>query len=474
MKPGTPVVAIFDIRKTNKKFLLFDRDYHVVYETAAAFEPALDDEGEPCENLPVLATWMKQALDEALFDKRFHIKALNFSAYGASFVHLDKRGIPATPLYSYLKLYPENLLHTFYEKYGDKESFALATASPPLGMLNSGLQLYWLKHHKPALFKKIKCSLHLPQFCSYLFTNKPHAEMTSIGCHTALWDFRRKEYHNWVLQEDLHKLFPPVSPTSTKMDIPLGKYRFCAGIGIHDSSAALIPYLSSVPDPFLLLSTGTWSISLNPFNEEALTAGDLNKDCLSFMSPDGKPVKASRLFLGNEHDYYEKKIATYFGKDASYHKSINFDKKIVQKLLYENNSRKKFIPQTMDVGGYLSFKKSKTVDLSLFQSYEEAYHQLNIDLIAMQAMAMETAMGNTAIGKIYITGGFCENTIFVQLLACRFPDTKVYTAPMKEASALGAALIMHNSWNDSKETHNLLNFERYPPQKDIAILQYAF
>ena len=36
------------------------------------------------------------------------------------------------------------------------------------------------------------------------------------------------------------------------------------GAGLHDSSAALIPYLSAFREPFILLSPGTWCISLNP------------------------------------------------------------------------------------------------------------------------------------------------------------------------------------------------------------------
>jgi sugar (pentulose or hexulose) kinase len=474
MKTGMPVVAIFDIGKTNKKFLLFDREYHVVYETGTILEPSHDDDGEACENLPALSAWMKQTLDDTLFDKRFYIKALNFSSYGASFVHLDKRGLPATPLYSYLKSYPEDLLQTFYGTLGDKETLALETASPSLGMLNSGLQLYWLKHKKPALFKRIKQSLHLPQYCSYLLTNKAHSEMTSIGCHTTLWDFRKKEYHSWVKQENLHGLFPAISPTDTKMDLPLGKHRFCAGIGIHDSSAALLPYLSSIPEPFLLLSTGTWSVTFNPFNDEPLTIAELSKDCLAYMSPEGKPVKASRLFLGNEHTYYEKKIATYFGKDARYHKTVKFDKQLVQKLLLENNVRKKFFPQTMEVSGYVAFKKSKMMDFSLFKSYEEAYHQLNIDLVVMQAMAIETVMGNTPIRKMYISGGFSDNALFVQLLASRFPEINVFTASMNEASALGAALLMHNCWNSTQPARDLFTLKQYPAMKDVAILHYVF
>lgn len=470
MKTGIPVIAIFDIGKTNKKFLLFDRNYTIVYERNTCIEEVTDEDGDPCENLPALLSWIKQTLDDALFDSCYHIKALNFSAYGASLVHLDKRGSPVAPLYSYLKPFPESLLSQFYTTYGNREQFALATASPPLGMLNSGLQLYWLKHHKPETFKKIKCSLHLPQFCSYLITNRAGSEMTSIGSHTALWDFQKNTYHQWIYKENLSKLLPPIYPAHYKMDIPLGKYKFCAGIGIHDDSAAFIPYLITEKEPFLVLSTGTWNIAFNPFNEAPLTTQELNKDCLAYMSREGKPVKASRLFLGNEHDHHLKKIATYFSKNSEYHTTIKFDKMLVQKLLHENNKRKKFLPQTIELHKYFSFKKHKAVDLSLFTSYEEAYHQLNIDLVAMQAVAIEMVIGNLPIKKLFVTGGFRDNPLFIQLLASRFPDIKVYTASMREGSAFGAALCMHTCWNEAREIHNELHVCQ--PQRDIAMIQY--
>ncbi|MEI9908230.1 MAG: hypothetical protein WDO71_00265 [Bacteroidota bacterium] len=63
------------------------------------------------------------------------------------------------------------------------------------------------------------------------------------------------------------------------------------GAGLHDSSAALIPYLSSFQEPFILLSTGTWCISLNPFNHSQLSDYELDKDCLCYLSYEGKPVK---------------------------------------------------------------------------------------------------------------------------------------------------------------------------------------
>ena len=92
-----------------------------------------------------------------LKSKEYDVKAINFSTYGASFVYLDENGEPLTPLYNYLKEYPQTLKAAFYAKYGGEEKISLETASPVLGSLNSGMQLYRLKNERPALFDSAFC-----------------------------------------------------------------------------------------------------------------------------------------------------------------------------------------------------------------------------------------------------------------------------------------------------------------------------
>jgi hypothetical protein len=40
-----PVIAIFDIGKTNKKFFLFDESYEVVYEKSTKLPEITDEDG---------------------------------------------------------------------------------------------------------------------------------------------------------------------------------------------------------------------------------------------------------------------------------------------------------------------------------------------------------------------------------------------------------------------------------------------
>jgi len=143
-----PVIAIFDIGKTNKKFFLFNEDYKIVEEYSKNFLEIQDEDGFACEDIQALSNWIINTLDQFLQSETYDIKAINFSAYGASFVHIDKTGNPVTPLYNYLKPYLPDTEEKFYQKYGSRETIAVETASPALGNLNSGFQLYALKYEK--------------------------------------------------------------------------------------------------------------------------------------------------------------------------------------------------------------------------------------------------------------------------------------------------------------------------------------
>ncbi|HSB94591.1 MAG TPA: FGGY family carbohydrate kinase, partial [Flavitalea sp.] len=147
-----PVIAIFDIGKTNKKRLLFNQQYDVIAEETIQFEEVTDEDGFPCDDLSRLTSWIQESFKMLLGDKTIEVKAVNFSGYGASFVYIDKSGKPIPPIYNYLKPLDPALQADFYNRYGGEAAFSRETASPVLGNLNSGMQLYRIKNEKPSLF----------------------------------------------------------------------------------------------------------------------------------------------------------------------------------------------------------------------------------------------------------------------------------------------------------------------------------
>jgi sugar (pentulose or hexulose) kinase len=351
-----------------------------------------------------------------------------------------------------VKAYPENLLRQFYDTYGGEAQFSVETASPVLGHLNSGMQLYWLKHHRPQAYKKIRHSLHLPQYVSYLLTKTVCSELTSIGCHTNLWNFRKQAYHAWVHQEGIIDKLPPVVPSTTMMQTVVGNDSYLVGVGMHDSSAALIPYLSSFHEPFVLISTGTWCISLNPFNNTPLTAAELSKDCLSYLTYQGLPVKASRLFAGNDHEQQVKRLALHFNKKPDYYKTVQPNPDFVQIATnMEQND------QTVDL------KKSTFAqrDLSQFATFEEGYHQLMRDIVAQQVVSTSLVLQGRPVKRIFVDGGFGKNGLFMQLLAANFPDMEVFAASVAQATALGVALAVHPAWNKKQHPSEIIDLKYY-------------
>lgn len=442
-----PAIAIFDIGKTNKKLFVFDEDYRILSEKTIRIPEARDEDGDPCEDLTSLIAWIGSSMRE--LTEKYTLNFVNFSTYGASFVHVGAEGNPVAPLYNYLKPHPTDLFSGFYSVYGGEREFSMITASPVLGNLNSGLQLYRLRKQRPEVFEKIHHSLHLPQFVSFLITGKAYSDITSIGCHTALWNFRQNHYHEWIYREGISEKLPPIFPCDEVIDTNWKGKPMKAGVGLHDSSAALIPYLATFDDPFVLISTGTWCISLNPFNSAPLTHEDLLNDCLCYLEYKGKPVKASRLFAGYEHETQVKRLAAHFLVQEDAYCAISFDPLVVADMSKQEDAA----PE-----GLYSFRNR---DLSSFRSYGEAYHRLMMDLMQAQLRSLQLVLQPGCTRKIFVDGGFQKNPVYMNLLASSLPDLEVYAASVGQATATGAAMAIHRYWNTKPLPENIVRTERY-------------
>ena len=90
-----PVIAIFDVGKTNKKRLLFNRQYQVISEESVQFEETTDEDGFPCDDLNRLTSWIRESFDALLADKRIDVKAVNFSGCVANFAACTSCSCPA-------------------------------------------------------------------------------------------------------------------------------------------------------------------------------------------------------------------------------------------------------------------------------------------------------------------------------------------------------------------------------------------
>ncbi len=449
------VMAVFDIGKTNKKVFLWNELYQIVFERQQNFNEIPDEDGFLGEDLPAVRLWMLQTFAEINSLPEYQICALNFSGYGATVVFVDEKGHAVSPLYNYLKAFPEGLFP--YSNYGGEDEFARATASPILGNLNSGLQAFRVSQVSLEVWEKTRWVMHWPNFLSSIFTGNFASEITSIGCHTALWDFDKKTYHDWVTDFGLRNKLPEIAPSNTsylneETNIPVG-------LGLHDSSSALVPYLRVMHSPFLLLSTGTWCIAMNPFDEEPLSAIELKNDVLCFLQGNGKPVKAARLFAGNTHEIQIKRLQEHYQASPTQYKSVEFNASYLEVL----DDQMKNIPSVdqahMD---YLVDCDFNARDLNKFPTYELAYVQLMIDLACQQIFSLRLLLKEgTPVTKILVDGGFSKNSLYMNFLVHAFPAFEIYGAEVAQASSLGAALMMHETWNTSEIPMDLVKIIKF-------------
>jgi sugar (pentulose or hexulose) kinase len=428
------VIAVFDIGKTNKKVLLFDEQLKIVEQVEDIFPEIVDEDGFPCDDAVRIETWISERVGQLLQSEDYDVSALNFSTYGATLVYLSADGNRIGPFYNYLKNIDSAVPVSIYERFGGTTEFCRKTASPALAMLNSGFQALWLKRTKPAVFGQVADILHLPQYLSYRFTGHKVSELTSIGCHTAMWDFDNHCYHRWLASEEIN--LPHPVDNNTCFEVNFNGKKLPVGIGIHDSSASLAPYLTLASEPFILISTGTWCITMNPFNDEPLTAEQLEQDCLSYMGVHQKPVKSSRLFLGHIFEVNVSRIEQFFGKEKGVFKSVKPDEALVKGLL-ENQTRY-FFTNSLPAD-YIDL----SADLSSFANFEAAYHQLVFDVAHLCRKSVGLVIPQHDTTKaVYITGGFSRNRLFVRLIANLLSDKRIFTSEIDNATALGAALMV--------------------------------
>jgi sugar (pentulose or hexulose) kinase len=433
-----PVTAIFDIGKTNKKLLLFNDQYEVVSEHEEKFEETVDDDGFPCDDLTRIENWLHQSIDELSRSDEYDLKAVNFTTYGASVVYIGEDGKRVGPLYNYLKTMPESFPLEVYGKYGGEAEFCRKTASPAMGMINAGLQVFWFKKSKPESWAKVKNILNFPQYLSYIFTGKVVSDYTYVGCHTTMWDFDKMEYHPWLIQKGITLPHPISSKTTHSVTINGKTIEF--GIGVHDSSASLVPYFRESKEPFILCSTGTWVVIMNPFNSEPLTIDQLQNGCLCYLSTEMKQVKSSLLFLGYVHDVNVERISTHFNVEKDAYKRVALNPAYLNEPSGEFADRRVFFAE-----GLLPGHVDEKVDLSLFGSFDEAYHRLMTDFTQITWEGLQRIIPeNDQTRTIYISGGFNRNEIFTHLLTKWLPGKQIIASEVKNATALGAAMIVRS------------------------------
>jgi len=151
------------------------------------------------------------------------------------------------------------------------------------------------------------------------------------------------------------------------------------------------------------------------------------------------------LFAGHEHEQQVKRLAAHFEKTAEYFQTVEWDTT--------------FFNAVKDINEYA--RPFSKIDLGEFHSYEEAYHHLIWNIVVKQVRSTNLVLKGTSARKIFVDGGFGKNKVYMTMLANGFPGFEVYTANVPQASALGAGLAIHKSWNKNPLPADVIQLKRF-------------
>jgi len=296
-------IAVIDIGKTNAKLALVQQSD--LSEIAVITRPNTVLPGPPYPHFDVDGHWAFILDGLSSFQATHGIEAITITTHGASGALLAEDGSLAAPILDYEHDGPDSISGAYD---AIRPAFS-ETGSPRLSMgLNLGAQMHWQLHNDPTLKDRIAHVVTYPQFWAHRLTGVLATDVTSLGCHTDLWNPFEARLSS--LTETLNladKIAPPRKPgdvlgpilpdIAQRTGLPAGIPVRC---GIHDSNASLLPHLVSRKPPFSVLSTGTWVIAMAVGGKPAEL--DPKRDTLANVNAFGDVVPSARFMGGREYD----------------------------------------------------------------------------------------------------------------------------------------------------------------------------
>lgn len=300
------LVAVLDIGKTNAKLMVVEEDGRTLWSAerpspaiaSAGFGPftsALDVHG--------IRAWMLAQLAAA--PERHRIRAILPVAHGAAMVLVGREGEVL-----FAPDYEDPAFDTTLGAYRAIRPCFAETLSPALPKgLNLGAQIHAVQSLTPEVFLRAQWILPYPQFWAWTLSGVAASEVTSLGCHTDLWNPAAGCFSSLVSGQGWGALFPPLAPARALLGPLLPSLAAATGLpadcaiicGIHDSNASYLSHRVMRPEAedFTVISSGTWCIIL----AKGADLARLNEaeDMLANVDALGVPTPTARFMGGREY-----------------------------------------------------------------------------------------------------------------------------------------------------------------------------
>ena len=419
-------IAVIDIGKTNAKVVLVDGQ--TLQEIAVETTPNRVITSAPYPHFDVDGIWSFILASLTNFQSRFGVFAISITAHGACGALLDDKGNLAAPILDYEY---KGIEETAAEYERVRPAFE-ETGSPRLaGGLNLGAQIYWQFRTFPEVGKHTANIVMYPQYWAHRLTGVVANEVSSLGCHTDLWNPNTNDFSSMVEALGWRQKFAPVKPASNVLGPVLKNIAAQTGLptntpvycGIHDSNASLYPYLLSQSEPFSVVSTGTWVIVMSVGGADVVL--DEERDTLINVNALGNKVPSARFMGGREFELLRGGRGYEFNPDDLH--SVLKDAVML------------FPSVESSSGPFAGRQMHWTHDPSSLSEGEHAVAaSFYLALMTLTCLELVGAQGN-----IFVEGSFCSNQAYLSMLQAMV-DSPVSNAEGTGTSQ-GAALLVVGS-----------------------------
>ena len=420
-----PAIAVLDIGKTNLKICLLALDDGRPLSEHKRQNQVLDLAPYPQLDIEGIWQWFKLTIKS--LTPQYLIQKLVCTTHGATAVCMSADAI-AMPVLDY----ESNLCCSEDERYQTLRPPYAHSLSPNLGVgLNLGRQLHWQAQQYPAEFAKVKHILMYPQYWGWRMSGVMASEVTSLGCHTDLWNPQTNSFSSLVDKMQWQPRFPKLLKTGTNLGLvlhtlatELGLPATCQVInGIHDSNASLVPYLKAKKAPCTVISTGTWVV----IAAIGASLQDLKEQCdmLANVNAFGDAVPCIRFMGGREWQHLATaQAATVADLNAvmalEVHALPSFSEQ-AGPLNHDHSKQGKFVGPINQLSD-----AQRTALASLYCAFMTQYC---LDLVQDQQQ-----------GNIYVEGSFASNDLLLSILALLNDTQAVLASADSTGTTLGTAL----------------------------------
>jgi len=447
-------VLIFDIGKTHVKVTLLNLSGDKLYQNRTS-NSVRDTLPYPSFDVDHIWSWLVQEITD--LSKTYDITVISIATHGAAAALIDTESETLLlPIMDYeFESYPDDL--TNYDSL--RPNFE-RTGSPkfPAG-LNLGRQLHWQSKLLSDSDRQSATLLMYPQYWAWRLTGEICTEITSLGCHTDLWDIQNNCPSPLLETLGLAHALPPLvnaweplGMVEENLATQLGLNSDCKVLpGVHDSNAG---YLSILKTPKkerpTVVSSGTWSVVMD--SQASLETLEMSKDMLVNIDAEGTPLATARYMGGREFGLICERLNTDI--------TTTFTDEDIQDIIHSDTF---ILPSYCSGTGPYPNKKGRII-----------FGEDKIEINGKAAATLYSALMLNDILKrldpdtrrdILIEGSFAKNSVLCALVAQLNPNRRVRIENQGNGVTKGCFLLTR--WHETLPAPTNPEIAPYPLESFI-------